>query len=179
MRFFFSMTIALGMCLSAYSQSSRSSDEAADHTFLKNAAQGGMAEVQLGQLAEKNGSNAAVKQFGQRMVTDHTRMGDEVKSLAATKNVTLPATLNSKDQALYKSLSAKTGSDFDRAYISAMVKDHNHDIADFQQEANSGNDPDIKSLAARARPTLQEHLRLAEDAARQLGMTTSTGPGMR
>ena len=179
MRPIFSMTIALGLCLSGYSQPSRSPEEAADHTFLKNAAQGGMAEVQLGQLAEKNGSSEAVKQFGRRMVTDHTRMGDEVKSLAATKNVTLPATLNSKDQALYKSLSAKTGSDFDRAYITAMVKDHNHDIAAFQQEANSGSDPDIKSIAARALPTLQEHLRLAEDAAKQLGITTSTGPGLR
>jgi putative membrane protein len=157
------------------SKSRPSKSMGGDHQFMMKAAQGGMAEVQLGQLAQKNASNSSVKQFGERMVTDHSKANDQAKALAGEKNITLPTSLSAKDQALYRNLSGKTGSDFDKAYITAMLKDHKEDIAEFQQEANSGTDPDIKAWAAKTLPTLQEHLRMAEDCAKQLGISTTTG----
>ncbi len=143
----------------------RSSDE----TFLKKAADGNMAEVQLGQLAQKNASSDSVKQFGQRMVTDH---------LAASKGVTLPSSPATKIKAAYNRLASKAGAEFDKDYITTMVKDHNEDIAEFRKEAESGMDPDVKALASQALPILQEHLRMAQDCAKQLGISVSGGsPG--
>ncbi len=162
-------------------QSKRSSTHSmSDRNFLMKAAEGGMAEVELGQLAAKNASNSSVKQFGQRMVTDHSKANEQAKAIAAQKNVTLPTSMNSKDQATYRNLSSKTGSDFDKAYITDMLKDHREDIAEFRSEANSGTDPDVKAWAAKTLPTLEEHLRMAEDCAKQLGIsTTSTGGDLR
>lgn len=150
-----------------------------DLNFLRQAVEGNLAEIQTGQLAEKNGSNQVVKQFGQRMVTDHTNLLEQAKSIAAAKGITPPTAPSAKDQATYRSLASKTGNAFDTAYISDMITDHKNDISHFEQEANSGTDPDIRALASKALPTLQEHLRLAESAARQLGISTSGGPGLR
>lgn len=154
-------------------KSRRSNRAPSDKKFFTEAAQGGMAEVELGQLAEKNGSASCVKQFGQRMATDHGKMNDDAKSLASQKSVTLPSQTSAHYQQVYKELSQKTGSDFDKAYIQTMLKDHTKDIAEFRHEANSGTDPEIKDWASKAIPTLQEHLRLAQDCAKQLGISTS------
>lgn len=135
-----------------------------DQNFMMKAAQGGMAEVKLGQLATQNGQSQAVKDFGQKMVDDHSKAGDELKGLADRKTVTLPADLDAKDQATYDRLSKLNGVTFDRAYMKDMVMDHRKDIADFQHEANDGQDPDVKAWAGKTLPTLREHLRLAEDA---------------
>jgi putative membrane protein len=141
-----------------------------DTAFLKDAAEGGATEVQLGQLAQKNASSEHVKKFGQRMADDHSKMGDEVKSLAAQKNVHVSGSMDMKEKNTYHMLSGKTGDAFDKAYISAMIKDHENDIAAFQKEANSGSDSDVKQLASKSLPTLQEHLRMAKDVARQIGV---------
>lgn len=135
-----------------------------DSTFMMKAAQGGMAEVQMGQLATQNGMNQDVKAFGQQMVTDHSKANDQLKSIASQKGVTLPTSLDAKDQATYDRLSKLHGAEFDRAYMSDMVRDHRADIADFQKEANSGSDPDLKKFAADTLPTLQHHLSMAESA---------------
>ncbi len=140
-----------------------------DAEFVQKAAQGGLAEVKLGQLAQEKASNAAVKSFGQRMEMDHSKAGDELKAAAGQSGMTLAATMSAKDQALYDRLSALSGAQFDRAYISAMVKDHKEDIAEFEKEAKGGSDPNIKAFAARTLPTLKEHLTMAESAARQVG----------
>jgi len=147
--------------------------KSSDETFLKKAADGGMAEVQLGQLAQKNASNDAVKQFGQRMVTDHSKMNEDVKNLASTKGITLPSAPSAKNKAAYNRLAGKTGAEFDKEYITMMIRDHKEDIAEFQKEADSGTDPDVKALASQALPILQEHLRMAQDCAKQLGMSVS------
>ena len=150
-----------------------------DLTFLREAIEGNLAEIQTGQLAQRNGSNQTVKQFGQRMVTDHTNLLEQAKSIAAAKGITPPTAPSAKDQATYRTLAAKTGTAFDKAYITDMINDHAQDISHFEQEVNSGADPDIRALASKALPTLQEHLRLAENAARQLGIsTTPGGPGL-
>lgn len=133
-----------------------------DQHFMMKAAQGGMAEVQLGKLATQNASSQAVKDFGQKMVDDHSKANDELKGLAARKNVTLPTSLDAKDQATMDRLSKLTGAAFDRAYMRDMVADHKKDIADFQREASSGADPDVKTWASNTLPTLQQHLQLAQ-----------------
>lgn len=135
-----------------------------DQTFMTKAAQGGIAEVALGKLAKDHAENQAVKDFGQKMVDDHSKANDELKSIASKKNVTLPTDLDAKDKATYDRLSKLNGAAFDKAYMRDMVTDHRKDVAEFQRESNKGKDSDVKSWAAKTLPTLQEHLRLAENA---------------
>jgi putative membrane protein len=140
----------------------------ADHAFAMKAAEGGMAEVELGNLAKQNGSNSAVKDFGQRMVDDHSKANNELKDLAGKQNITLPTAMNSQDQAEKDRLSKLTGHAFDRAYMKMMVTDHRKDVAEFKRESTSGKNPDLKAWAGKTLPTLQEHLKMAEDTERQV-----------
>jgi putative membrane protein len=137
---------------------------AADKKFAHEAAQGGLAEVELGKLATEKGQNDKVKQFGQRMVDDHSTANSQLKQIAEKNNITLPTDISAKDQALKDKLSGLSGADFDRAYITAMVRDHQKDISEFQKQANSGTNADLKSFAAQTLPTLQDHLRMAKEA---------------
>jgi putative membrane protein len=141
-----------------------------DAHFAKKAAQGGMAEVKLGQLALKNGSSATVKKFGQRMIDDHTKANDQLKDTAAKENVSLPSGLNAKDQARYDSLAKLSGAAFDKAYAQDMVKDHEMDIAEFKEESQNGKDGAIKNFAVQTLPTLEDHLK---DAKRMLDTVNS------
>jgi putative membrane protein len=134
-----------------------------DTDFAKEAAEGGMAEVKLGQLAEDKGSSDAVKDFGKRMVTDHTQASDQLKSIAKEKSIDIPAGLNKHDQKTYDQLSKLSGDEFDRAYAKDMVKDHRDDIDLFQREASGGQDGTLKSFASSTLPTLQDHLKMAKD----------------
>jgi putative membrane protein len=141
----------------------RSSAAADDSTFVKKAAQGGMAEVKLGQLAQSNGSNDAVKQFGQRMVTDHSKANDQLKDAASKENITVPTDISAKDQATYDSLAKLSGPAFDKAYARDMVTDHEKDIADFNKEATSGQKDSIKNFASETLATLKDHLKQARE----------------
>ena len=140
---------------------SSSSAMAPDAKFAADAAQGGMAEVKLGQLAEQNGSSDAVKAFGRRMVQDHSKAGDELKQAAQTAGITLPADISSKDQSMYDELAKLKGAAFDRAYARMMVHDHEEDVKEFQKESQSGQNEQIRSFATKTLPTLQEHLQQA------------------
>src|SRR5262249_51363821 len=133
-----------------------------DHTFVMDAAKGGMAEVELGRLATQKASRDEVKKFGQRMVDDHGKANDELKSLAQTKNITLPANVGKKDKALEGRLSKLSGSAFDKAYMQAMVADHRKDVNEFRRESQTGQDTDVKSWAAKTLPTLEDHLKMAQ-----------------
>ncbi len=141
-----------------------STDIQDDTKFAVAAADGGMMEVQLGKLALTNGSSKKVKQFAQMMIDDHGKAGDELKTLAAGKNITLPATLSNKNQDSYNDLAKKKGAAFDKAYTSFMVSDHKDDIGDFQKEADKGKDSTIKDWAAGKLPLLQHHLMMAQEA---------------
>lgn len=138
---------------------------ASDKKFVRDAAQGGMAEVELGKLATEKASSDEVKKFGQRMVDDHTKAGDELKQIASEKGIAVPQDLNAKDKMTKERLSKLSGSQFDKAYMSDMVKDHTQDVADFQKESSSGKDSDIKNFAAKTLPTLQDHLKQAKEIA--------------
>jgi putative membrane protein len=136
---------------------------ASDQAFAKEAATGGMAEVDLGKLAATKATNPDVKQFGQRMVDDHGKANDELKSWASQKNVTLPADLDAKHKSEHARLEKLSGDAFDRAYMAAMVADHNKDVAAFQRESQAAKDPDLKAWAAKTLPTLQDHQKSAKD----------------
>lgn len=110
----------------------------ADQDFAMKAAQGGMAEVKLGQLAEQNGSNQAVKDFGRRMVQDHSKADNQLKNVASTQNVALPNELDKTEQATYERLSKLSGEAFDRAYARDMVKDHSKDVSEFRGRQRMG-----------------------------------------
>jgi putative membrane protein len=125
--------------------------------FMKEAAGGGLAEVELGKLAATKAQNAEVKSFGQMMVTDHTKANTELKSLAAKKNVTLPTDPGSHKSTM-DDLKGLKGADFDEAYVDQMVDDHETDVAAFQQQADNSSDPDVKAFAAKTLPVLKTHL---------------------
>ena len=130
--------------------------------FAVAAADGGMLEVQLAQLALEKASSPKVKEFAQSMVTDHSKANEELKSLAQTKNITLPSSLSEEKQKDYNDLAEKSGAEFDKAYSDYMVKDHKDDIDKFKKAAENAEDPDIKTWAANKVPVLEHHLSMAE-----------------
>ncbi len=144
-----------------------------DFHFAKEAAEGGMFEVAMGKVAVQKAQNNDVKQFGQRMIDDHSKAGDQLKGLASRDNLVLPDTLNAKDQATINRLSNLTGSTFDREYMRQMVMDHETDIAAFQREANDGTNADLRNWASNTLPTLHDHLRQAKETQRAIGFVSS------
>ncbi len=142
---------------------------AGDSMFVTNAAKGGMAEVELGKMATEKASSDQVKQFGQRMVDDHSKANDELKGIAQQKNMTLPTEIDAKDKALRTRLSKLSGAAFDRAYMHAMLADHRQDINEFRMESKAGTDTDIKAFATKTLPTLEDHLKMAQDTTKAVG----------
>jgi putative membrane protein len=136
-----------------------------DASFYKKAAEGGISEVELGHLAQKKSSNPDVKQFGAMMIKDHSAANDKLKSIAESKDVKLPSGVGVDGTATKAKLDVLSGKTFDESYIKGMVKDHEEDIKEFEREAKQGKDPDAKSFAAEALPTLREHLKKARDIA--------------
>jgi putative membrane protein len=145
----------------------------ADSSFAMKAAAGGLAEVKMGQLAADKGSNDAVKAFGQRMVADHSKVGDKLKDLVAKQGLTLPSGITKADQREYDKLSKLSGKDFDQAYVQAMMKDHVNDVAEFKKEATSGGDPSLEQFAIDTLATLQDHLKQAKEMGRIVGAPTA------
>jgi putative membrane protein len=145
-----------------------------DRHFVKTAAEGGMAEIELGQLAVDKASNQKVKDFGRRMVTDHGKALDELKSIAESKKITLPTALNAKDQALKDRLSKLSGAAFDRTYMAEMVKDHEADLTELHKAATTAHDSDIKGWASKTATVVEEHLKLAQDIQKQLSAPKPT-----
>lgn len=133
-----------------------------DAKFAMMAAMGGVAEVEMGRLAAQKGASEDVRQFGQRMVDDHTRANEELMRIASSKGMTLPTTLDAKHRAEMQRLSALAADRFDREYIKMMVKDHKKNVGEFQKESARGADPELKAFATSTLPTLQEHLRMIQ-----------------
>jgi putative membrane protein len=129
----------------------------ASASFMTGVADVGMAEVKLGQLAKEKGTNTRIKAFGEMMVRDHSKANDELKALAGKKNVTLPATIGDAHQKKYDDLSKKSGKDFDKAYINAMVDGHQSAVDNFKNNADN-SDADVKEWVNKTLPTLQMHL---------------------
>lgn len=142
-------------------QAGMASMSSQDRKFVMDAAMGGMMEVELGRIAAQQGASEGVKQFGQRMVDDHSKANTELMSLASSKGITLPTALDDKQRREVTKLSAMSGAEFDRAYIKRMVSDHKKKLSTFERESTRGVDPDLKAFASKTLPTVQEHLQMA------------------
>ncbi|MEA2339464.1 MAG: putative rane protein [Thermoanaerobaculia bacterium] len=145
-----------------------SSLDSTDKEFVMKAAQGGMAEVMMGQLASSKGTSPDVKNFGNRMVTDHGKANDELKQLAQNKGLALPADADKESKEMSDKLSKLSGKDFDREYIGGMVEDHEKDVKEFEKASKEAKDPDLKAWATKTLPTLQDHLKMAKDTKAKL-----------
>jgi putative membrane protein len=133
-----------------------------DTEFAVKAAESSMLEVQLGKLAQQKASSPQVKKLAQTMVDDHSKANEELKSIAAQKNISLPASLSDDSQKKYNDLAQKTGKEFDKEYIDFMVKEHKEDVDEFKDQAENGNDAELKAWASAKVPALQHHLEMAQ-----------------
>lgn len=132
--------------------------ESSDAQFATKAAVGGMAEVEFAKVALDKTSNAKIKDFANMMITDHGKANEELMAIAKMKNITLPGALDEDHLKKLNELNQKTGTDFDKAYVSAMVDGHKSTLKLMQDQASSGNDPDLKSFAGKTAPIVQTHL---------------------
>jgi putative membrane protein len=138
-----------------------------DQSFVAKALSGGDAEVQLGQLAEQKSQSDDVKQFAQKMVSDHTQMGEKwFKPVAKQLGVPEPKGPEKKDKKLIAKLETLSGPQFDTEYIQAMVKDHKEDLKNFTAEAQAAQDPNVKQVAQQGANIIQQHLQLIEQVAK-------------
>lgn len=142
-----------------------------DATFYKHAAEGGIAEVELGALAQQKSSNQSVKDFGAMMVKDHSAANEKLKSIAASKDIKLPSSPSVAQEGTKTKLKVLSGEAFDKSYVKGMIKDHQEDITEFQKEAASGQDPDAKGFAQATLPTLQTHLKRIQSIAADMGIS--------
>ncbi len=139
-----------------------------DQTFMKDAAMGDEAEIQLGQMAQKKASSPAVKSFGERMLKDHSDADTKLKSIAESQHISLPVELDPEHKDTAESLSKLSGPQFDQAYMLLMVQEHTKDVNKFQQEATNAHDNTVKQFATATVPVLQSHLNEAQQIERQL-----------
>jgi putative membrane protein len=147
-------------------------EQSGDQAFVAKALAGGEAEVQLGQLAQEKSQSSDVKQFAEKMVTDHSQMGNKLKPVAKQMGVAVPNGPDRKEKKLMAKLQTLSGQDFDNAYIAAMVKDHKQDLKDFKDEASSGQDPNVKQIAQQGAMIIQQHLQMIEQIAKSHNVST-------
>lgn len=161
----FLIPAALGMAAETKTSTAKLSSD--DNNFIKEAAQGGLMEVQLGKLAQEKAADEKVKQYGKRLEQDHSKANDELKKIASDKGVQLSNDLDSKHKSKLDKLAKLSGADFDKRYIDAMVSDHKEDIKKFQRVLEKTKDAELKKFAGQTLPTLKEHLQLAESTAQR------------
>jgi putative membrane protein len=147
------------------------SAEIPDAKFYRDAAEGGIAEVAMGILAQQKAQRPSVKDFGAQMVKDHSATNEKLKALAQSKNITLPANPSVDEMEAKAKLQVLSGQSFDKSYIKGMIKDHEEDIAEFKKEAASGQDPDARAFASATLPTLQAHLNRIRAIAADAGVS--------
>lgn len=133
-----------------------------DRDFVTKATQAGIAEVKEGQVAVKHGGSQAVKDFGQKMIDDHTKAGDALKSIAQSKGITVPTQPDAAQQTKLDSLDKLTGATFDTTYVKGEKTDHLQAIHLFESEIKKGSDPDLKAFAGKTLPMLQEHYKMLQ-----------------
>jgi putative membrane protein len=146
-------------------------DSSPDSAFYKHAAEGGLSEVELGNLAQTKSNNESVKDFGAMMIKDHTAANDKLKEVAASKNISLPTSGSMGQMATKAKLEVLSGDTFDKSFIKGMIKDHEGAIALFKKEAATGQDPDAKAFAVATLPTLRAHLKKIKSIAATAGVT--------
>ena len=160
----------------ATTESSSSSSQLSEQEqkFVKDAASGGMAEVQMGRLAAQKGQSEAVKKFGQRLVQDHTKANQELKQIASKKGVTVSSQPASEHKSALEHLRSLQGAEFDKAFTQHAIQDHQKDIQKFQQASQQLQDPELKAFASKTLPTLQQHLQMAKQLETQASGSTGS-----
>jgi putative membrane protein len=143
-----------------------------DATFYKKAAEGGIFEVDTGNQAQKTSNSQQIKDLGAMLVTDHTAADDKLKSIAASKSISLPTTASVGQMAQKAKLDVLTGDTYDKSFVETQIKAHEQTIALFRKEAMSGQDADAKAFAKDALPTLRKHLKAARAIAQEKGWST-------
>jgi putative membrane protein len=134
-----------------------------DANFVREAAAAGLAEVRMGQLAQQNAQNQSLKDFGSRIVADHTKANQELMQIASQKGIQTPTAMNSRDEQMIQHLSSLNGAEFDKACDKHAVEAHVKAVKAFKTEADRGQDPELKAFAQKTLPTLEEHLKMARD----------------
>jgi putative membrane protein len=157
-------TILTVLLVAAYMLGHAQDPKKKDEKFAMAAAKGGLLEVKLGELAQSNGSSQEIKLLGQMMQEDHSKANAELKTLALSKGILLPNSLDPEGQKKYDELAKMKGEEFDKAYSKFMVKDHKKDIKMFKKEANSGSDSQMKEWASKTLPKLEHHLEMSKQA---------------
>ncbi|MGH9624117.1 MAG: DUF4142 domain-containing protein [Bryobacteraceae bacterium] len=142
-----------------------------DKKFVKKAAEGGMTEIAMGKLAAQKGTTPAIKQFGEKLVNDHTKADNQLKQVATEANANLPSSLSSKHQKEVNKLAKLSGKKFDKAFVKRAVKDHKNDIEEFKAEAQGGSNSAVRQFASNNLPVLQEHLNIAESLKKSKGQS--------
>ena len=140
-----------------------------DKEFLKHAGSGNMLEIRLGQYASQNAASVDVKKFAEHMVGDHTKAKDQLLTLTTQQPLEIPKALSDDDQKTLDRLEKLKGAEFDKAYIAAMIEDHQNDIAQFEKEITDGSDTIVKAFAERTLPVLKEHLQMAQKLGKSIG----------
>lgn len=130
--------------------------------FAVKAADSGLAEVSAGKVAQQKAQNQSVKDFAAMMIQDHTKSNEELKSIASSKNITLPTAPGENHQEKIADLNSLTGADFDKEYMGMMVDDHQKAVDLFEDAAENNEDPELKAFAAKNLPALQKHLEQAK-----------------
>jgi putative membrane protein len=153
----------------------RSAPTNPDQKFVFDTYMNGLSEIQLGELAQQKGSSSDVKQFGQRLMTDHSKANDELKPIAAAQNFTLPTTVDAKHKATYDRLEQLSGASFDRAFMQDMLAAHHKAVDNFKNQAKNGKDAEIKAWASKTLPTLEGHLSQAQNVNKLVGSAAPVG----
>ena len=143
-----------------------------DKSFVKKAAEGGLAEVRLGELAQQKSNSQDVKEFAQKMVNDHTQLNNQMQPIAQQMGVSSPQGLSKKDKKEIAKLENLSGQQFDEAYIKYMVKDHKKDLSEFKDEASRTQNPQLKNAAQQGAQVIDQHLQLAERLAKDHNVKT-------
>jgi len=136
-----------------------------DASFLNAIGKAGIAETELGRLAQSHATRRDVRDFGAAMIDDHTKAGNELAVLAQSKRMTPPSDMDLNHKAIYDRLSSTSGAEFDRAYMEAQVQDHTAAVSAFQDEITNGSDADVKAFAQKYLPIVQHHLEMARTTA--------------
>lgn len=156
-----------GMGPGAYPGTAPTGQDFGERSFVTKALEGGQAEVQLGQLAQQKSQSNDVKQFAQKMVTDHSQMADKwFKPIAQQLGVSEPKGPSKKDKKEIAKLQGLSGADFDREYITMMLKDHQKDLKDFKDEAQAAQNPNVKQVAEQGSNIIAQHLQMIEQIAK-------------
>jgi putative membrane protein len=147
---------------------------AADRGFLQDAAAGALLEIELGRMAAEKGTTEQVRQFGRRIADDQSQASEQLRSIAQSKGVPLPDSLDAKRRKEVERLQKLSGVQFDQAYMKLMLEDHQRDIRDFRKSAQQGSDPNVKSFASSSLPRLHDHLAMVREAEKSVKVTDRT-----